>query len=225
MVAALLGLAVAAAPAVGARAAGTVQVSHDGVTFGAAYPGVLFDGISTIIPGDTQSEVFYLRNSGPDAGFVRLVLHDTTGDRALTDSLSLRASVPSRAGPAVVLSAAAPCWVLNEGIFLAAGATVAVTAVLAFDATAGNSTQGSAADFGIGVSLTDTAVALPPTECGGSDATILAATPHVGALTSSGSELPIMLISVSAFITGIGLFFVLVAWRRGREDHAQTRGQ
>jgi hypothetical protein len=33
-----------------------------------------------------------------------------------------------------------------------------------------------------------------------------------------------MLISVTAFIMGVGLFFVVAAWRRRREDDAETFG-
>ena len=132
--------------------------------------------------------------------------------------------MPTQAGSVVVLSSAVPCWVLNEGIFLAAGATVAVNSVLTFNSAAGNPTQNATAAFEIGVNLTDTAVSLPPTECGGAGISIPAASPRVGVLTNSGSDLPIMLISVTAFILGVGLFFVVAAWRRRREDDAETFG-
>lgn len=231
---ACIGLAVALAPALSAQAAGTIQVSDDGVTYGATYPGVLFDGISTFVPGDTQTEVFYLRNSGPDAGYVRITVYGAAGDPALLSSLSLRASVPARSGPDVVVSSAAPCWVLNEGIFLAAGATLSVTTTLTLDAAAGNPTQKSVANFGVGVNLTDTAIALAPSECEYSGISLVALDPDPdpgptagaasgsGTLTISGSGLPIMLIGVTAFIMGVGLFFVVVAWRRRREDDGET---
>jgi hypothetical protein len=232
----VIGLAVAVVPALEAQAAGTIQISDDGVTYGAAYPGVLFDGIANFAPGDSQTEVFYLRNTGPDAGFVRIIVYDAAGDPALLSSLSIRASVPAQPGSVVVVSSAAPCWVLNEGIFLAAGATLSVTATLTLDVGAGNPTQKSVANFGVGVSLTDTAIALAPSECEYSGIAIVILPPDPeekpetgaatgsGVLTNSGSDLPIMLISVTAFIMGVGLFFVVAAWRRRREDDAETFG-
>jgi hypothetical protein len=88
----------------------------------------------------------------------------------------------------------------------------------------------------VGVSLTDTAIALAPSECEYSGIAIVILPPDPeekpetgaatgsGVLTNSGSDLPIMLISVTAFIMGVGLFFVVAAWRRRREDDAETFG-
>ncbi len=206
-----------------AHAAGTIQVSDDGVTWGAAYPGVLFDGIAKIVPGDTQSETFYLRNSGPDDGYLRITARDVSGTAVLLQNLSAAASVPAKPGSPVNLSVVAPCWVLNEGIFLAAGSTVAVTANLNFDFSATNITQDATATFNIGVSLTDTAVALPPTDCGGSVTVIPGTVPQPGALGSTGAEVPVMLISVTAFIVGAGLFLIVAARRRKREHDGKAR--
>lgn len=206
-----------------AHAAGTIQLSDDGVTFSSAYPGVLFDGIATIVPGDTQTEVFYVRNTGPDDGYLRLTLRNVAGDPVFQSSLTVSASVPSRAGSAVAASSANPCWVLNEGVFLAAGTTVAVTTALTFGPSSGNLTRGAIANFDIGVNLNDTAVVLLPTECGGSGATVPGTVPRPGGLSTTGAEVPIMLIGVTAFATGVGLFLIVAARRRRREKHDDAR--
>lgn len=210
-------------PAGAASAAGSIQLSKDGITFGPAYPGVLFDGIAKIVPGDRQSEVFYLRNGGPDSGYLRITLRNVTGMPVLIDGLSVSASVPAQSGAPVDLNKGQPCWVLNEGIFVAAGSTVAVTTELNFDPASGNSTQNATANFDLGVSLTDTAVVLAPTDCGGASTIIPGTVPKIGALSYTGAEVPVMLISVMAFITGVGLYLVVAARRRKRETHVKER--
>lgn len=206
-----------------AHAAGTIQLSDDGVTFGSVYPGVLFDGIATIVPGDTQTEVFYVQNTGPTDGYLRLTLRNVAGDPILQSSLTVSASVPSHVGSDIVVSSADPCWVLNERIFLAAGSTVTVTASLAFDPASGNPTQTASTNFDIGVNLSDTALALPPTECGGSDATVPGTVPQPVELSYTGSEVPIVFIGGVAFVMGVGLFLIVSASRRKREKHDETR--
>ncbi len=206
-----------------AHAAGTIRVSSDGVTFGPTYSGVLFAGIAKIVPGDSQTEVFYVRNDGPDDGYLRLTLRDFSGDALLADGLTVSAGVPAHAGSAVTLSKATPCWVLNEGIFLAAGSTVAITAGLKFDAESGNPTQNSTANFDIGINLTDTAVALASTDCGGSVTSISGTVPKADVLSYTGNDVQIFPIIVTAFITGAGLFLVVAARRRKRaNDNEQT---
>ena len=209
-------------PAQAAVATGTIQLSNNGVTFGPTYPGVLFDGIAHFVPGDTQPQVFYLRNDGPDSGYLRITLRDATGTPALIQGLSISGSVPGKPGAAVGLIQGAPCWVLNEGILVSAGSTIAVTAKLSFDPAAENTTQSSAANFNLGVSLTDTAVALPPTDCGGASTVIPGVVPKPGALSHTGTEVPVMLISVTAFITGAGLFLVVAARRRKKEHDGKA---
>jgi len=200
-----------------AHAAGTIQVSEDGIVFGTTYSGTLFDGIANIVPGDNQSEVFHLRNTGPDDGYLRLTLRNVSGDPALLNGLAVSASVPAQSGPSVRLDKASPCWVLNEGLFLAAGDRVTVTAQLIFDASSGNPTKSSSADFDIVASLTDAAITLAADECGGSGSTVPGTTPASGALPNTGGEVPVMLVVVTAFIVGAGLFLVVAARRRRRE--------
>lgn len=203
-----------------ALAAGAILLSSDGVSFAPTYSGVLFNGIAKFVPGDTQSEVFYVRNGGPDDGYLRLTLRDVTGSPVLINGLSVSTSVPGGPGADVELSKSQPCWVLNEGIFVAAGATVAVTASLTFDPASGNTTQNGSANFNLGVNLTDTAVVLPPTNCGGSGplvpGTLDSGGSTTGELSYTGTEVPVMLISVAAFVIGVGLYLVVAARRRKR---------
>ncbi len=203
-----------------AAAAGSILLSDDGVTFGTNYPGVLFDGIANTVPGDVQTGVIYLRNTGRDDGYVRLTLRNVKGDAVFLSALTVSASVPSRPGSTIGLLRANPCRVLNEGILLPAGATTLVTADLEFERSSGNLTQNTMADFDIGVNLSDTAVPLPPTECGGSDINIPGTTPHPD-LPSTGTEVPVMIVSVTAFIIGVGAFLVMAARRSTRRDDGE----
>lgn len=208
-----------------AHAAEVIQVSDDGVTFGPTYPGVLFSGIAKIVPGDTQSQVFYVRNDGPDDGYLRITLRNVTGEPTFAAALDVATSSPGHTGAPATLAKASPCWVLNEGIFLAARSTLTVTATLGFASSSGNPTQSALANFEVNVSLTDTAVALPPTDCGGSGTVIPGVVPRPGALSYTGSDVPVMLIIVTAFIMGAGLFLVVAARRRKRESDEKPLGE
>lgn len=212
-------------PAQSANAASSILISDDGVTFSTTYPGVLFDDIVHVVPGDTQTAVFYLRNTGPDDGYVRLTVRDVTGDSVLLKALTLSAGPPARPGSEIQLSKAEPCWVLNEAIPLPSGATTRITTQLKFTAPAGNATQNSVADFDLGVQLSDAAVPLPPTECGGSDIDVPGALPapypDADDLPPTGGEVPIGLISVMAFLIGVGAFLIVATRRRKNREHGE----
>lgn len=221
----LLMAAMAVLPAESARAASTILVSDDGVTFATTYPGVLFDDIANVVPGDTQTAVFYLRNTGPDDGYVRLTLRDAMGDAVLLNALTVSAGPSARPGPDIRLSKAVSCWVLNEGILLPSGATTRITTQLSFSGAAGNAAQNLVADFDLGVTLSDAAVPLPPTECGGADIDIPGTFPDPDDdLPPTGTDVPVALICVMAFLIGAGVFLIVAARRRkGRRDGEEAR--
>ena len=150
-------------------AAGAIELSDDGVSFGSAYPGTLLDSLGPMIPGDSGQETFFLRNTGDAPGFLRVTLRDVTfTDTDFAQALTITTSTVARAGDPVVLGSVNPCWVLVEGQKVGVGETVAVTTTLALGNLDGLAGQGATANAVLRVSLDDTSAgALPSTDCGG----------------------------------------------------------
>lgn len=176
-------------PTAAVAAAGVVEVSDDGWTFGAAYPGALFDDVALLVPGDSQQQVFYVRNSGTEAGFLRVTLRDVAFTNTdFADALTVTARTAGQPGSPASLLTANPCWVLLEGPTVAPGEVVRVTAGLSLAQLHGMAGQGASAALAIGVELSDTSAgSLPPTACG-SPSTQIPAVPGRPGSATSGSQ-------------------------------------
>src|SRR5690554_7140761 len=94
VLAALVGVFLVAAPAAAANAApGGVEVSPDGVHYSSNYSGALFTDIDHLVPGDSDTAIFYLRNSATEPGFLRITLRDVvTSNADFANALSMQAS-------------------------------------------------------------------------------------------------------------------------------------
>jgi len=160
-------LVVASSAATAAHAAGSIGVSDDGVTFGASYPGSLFDSIAHLVPMDSDSESFYIRNDTTEAAFLRIVLRDVTySDAAYGAALSLSASTSARTGTPTPLTSATPCVVLVEGQTVQPGQVVPISAVLALGNLDGSAGQNATAAMTMRIELHDTSTgSLPVTAC------------------------------------------------------------
>lgn len=160
-------------PQPAAAAPGGIQVSPDGVSYSNSYPGTLFDGIGPMVPGDSEQQSFFLRNSGTEAGFLRITLTDVVAaDTDFADALTVSATTAGQAGSAATVSQANPCWVLTEGQRVNPGERVQVTTALALGNLDGASGQGATADLALNVVLSSVAAQLPPTSCGQAGTTV-----------------------------------------------------
>ena len=195
ILAAALAISTQSEPAPSWAAAGDIQVSPDGVTFSNQYPGSLFDSIGHLVPGDTDAEMFYLRNSGNAAGFLRLTVRDVVSTNTdFAQALTVTASTPGYPGEPVVVGSVNPCWVLLERHRVEPGETVGVTAQLALGDLHGQAGQGATAGMVIRVSLSDTSAGtLPPTDCGGAgtDVSVLPTPSSTGSGTGAASNPPL----------------------------------
>jgi hypothetical protein len=215
-----VGALVALGGAAPALAATGIQVSADGVTYAASLPDGLFQQIEISVPGDSQDAEFWIRNDGPVAAHLRvLVASVSVSDPVLADALTVSASTAAHPGPTVTLSSAQPCHVLTEGDLLQPGDTVHVTARLALGDLDGLDGQGGTASFALRVHLTDSSVPLPPTECG-TNATDIPAAGGDGdiPLAYTGAEVPLPFIIGAASLLGVGLFLLVAAKRRRRDE-------
>jgi len=167
VVAALVGSVIALAAAPPAWAADELELSSDGVHFGARLPGGLFGDIANIVPTDTQAEEFYLRNSGEESGFLRITLRDVVAsDAYYARALTLSVTAGNSDGEVVALSDAKPCVVLNEGLRVRPGQVVKVSTLLALADLAGHTGQAASASLAIRVTLSDTKPGTQqPTDC------------------------------------------------------------
>lgn len=150
-----------------AYAAGDIGISDDGVTFGVAYPGSLFDSVAHLVPMDSDAESFFIRNDAGQPAFLRIVLRDVSfSDAAYGAALAVSASTPAETGPATPLSAASPCIVLVEGQILQPDEIVPISAVLSLGDLTGTAGQNATASMTMRVELHDTSTgSLPATTC------------------------------------------------------------
>ena len=147
-----------------AAAAGSIGISDDGVTYGSTYPGTLFDSVAHLVPTDSDSESFFIRNDTGSAGFLRVVLRNVVfSDAAYGAALSVSASTPSKTGTAQPLTAATPCVVLVEGQTVQPGEIVPISAVVALGDLTGTAGQNATAEMSLRVELHDTSTGSLPT--------------------------------------------------------------
>lgn len=173
-IAAVLSVVLGATSASAATGVGVVELSDDGVSFARTYPGAVFDNIALLSPGDSQTETIYVRNTGTAAGYLRITLRDVSfSDTDYADALTVTTSTPSNPGSSHSVSGANPCRVTNEGVLVAAGQTVPVTATLDLGNLTGTQGQGATASLSLRFTLTDTTPgSLPATHCGASGSTV-----------------------------------------------------
>jgi hypothetical protein len=151
-----------------------VEVSDDGVNFSSSYPGAIFDSIATLVPGDSQSDTIYVRNTGSAPGFLRITLSDVSySDQVFWDARIAKTKVSGGSGGSTAISSPNPCTVTNEGLLVAPGQTVPVLASLVLGYLNGTEGQGATASLSLRITLSGTTPgALPGTNCSTSGAIV-----------------------------------------------------
>jgi len=161
----LLGAVMVLAAAAPASAAGEVQLSSDGSTWSSSLGSPLFATAPDLVPMQTASATFWVRNSASDAAYLRLTVDNLSWSGVqYASALSVAASVPGTAGTPLTLGSSSECMVLLDGILLAAGQSVKVTTTLALGDLVGTAGQTGAAAMDIAVGL-DQAVTAPTAGC------------------------------------------------------------
>lgn len=173
VVALALGLMVMAAGP--AHAAGETEVSLDGTNFSAGITAPLYNDIARMIPGDAQHRTVYVRNSGADAGYLRVVLADVAyTDLDFANALTLQTVIAgATTPPKVPLSLADPCWVLIEGVLVGPGETVTIDTSADLGMLDGVRGQGASATATLTATLSDaTPGSISPSACGRPDVSV-----------------------------------------------------
>lgn len=162
------------APSAAHAADDVVLVSLDGAAFSAGASGAVLTDIARMVPGDSQTGSFFVRNAGDEPGFLRIVLRDIDyTDAKLAQAVTLAADTITQDGVPTPMSFAEPCWVLSEGEVIAAGATTRVDLTAAVGQLVGRDGQNATVTANLGIALSDTTPgSLSPTDCGGLDVNV-----------------------------------------------------
>jgi len=188
----LLGVVMVLGAAMPASAAGVVQLSSDGSTWSTSLGSPLFAAAPELVPMQAASATFWVRNSAPDAAYLRLTVDNLSWSGAqYAAALSVAASVPGTAGTPLVLGSSSGCMVLLDGILLAAGQAVKVTTTLALGDLNGTAGQTGAAAMDIAVGL-EQAVTAPTAGCNpaATPDTTVVVVPPTGAAARPAAPLP-----------------------------------
>lgn len=158
-----------------------IELSNDGVTFGAQLTAPLYSADLRVIPQTSHDASFWVRNDSDEVGFLRIVLSDVSGNNTdLLGALSLQASTPTTVGIPAALTSAQPCRALTQGAVLAPGDSIRIDTSLAIADLVGVAGQSGSVGFGlqVGMSSVDPA-GTPATTCvvAGSTVPVFPSTP------------------------------------------------
>lgn len=197
-----LGLMLAAAPP--ASAADEIGLSRNGVTFSSSISGTLFDSGFIWVPGDVESETFYVRNQGNATA--RLTV-DIIGEQVsdLIASGDLHVTATSGSASTTVSDADEHRLLTIPGVD--ADQIVPVTVRVAFDEASTNETQLLASDLNFRINLKQTSAVLGEGE-----------EDDDGLLPDTGAQTPLWLAALAAICIGTGA--ALISRRRTHTEGA-----
>lgn len=223
-----MGLALALTMPWAAAAAGEIEVSPDGSSWGSQLPQPLFSDLA-LVPRGSANAQFLLRNSSGDDAFLRIVVQDVNySSPVLGDALTLALAVGGASGEPARLSSATPCRVLFEGT-LPVGASRPLLTSLSLGDLSGTQGQSETATFSIGIQLSGSSLGtLPATDCG-SPGVVIEVTPfdsRVATIATVGVEPNtwqlfeelLVLLLVAALVAGAGAQWAVATWIRRRRE-------
>lgn len=183
-----------------AHAVDEIGLSRDGVSWASELPGGLFDSAFRWVPGDSETESFYVRNQGPTDAVMVIEARSADSDELLNkDDIVLRARVDG--GTWVDLENGAPSKSLSQQR-IGEGDEVHVDVNATFDPASTNQSQSKTLDLTFTVTLAD---ALDGDD-GGSDN---------GLLPDTGAQVYSWLVIAAGSMLTLGVWLVR---RRGVHD-------
>jgi hypothetical protein len=167
-----------------AWAANPVELSSDGVHYGSTLSAPVFSTIPTLVPGDSATAGFWVRNPSSDRAVLAVVVRRAVAAPAdLSTTLSIRAAADGVTGGTVTFRDARSCAVLITGVRLDPGEEVEVDLDLALSDLAGEIGQNGSASLELGVTLQQSVAGATLPGC----ATSTVPVPVVGGDSSSGT--------------------------------------
>jgi len=215
---ALLGLGTAPA-----SAAGELGLSPDGVTWGDALPGPLFDPAFRWVPGDSEVRSFYVRNQSGDDAVLNVTL--VTGPvESLIDTGDLTVSAKVGTGAYAAADTAGSHLLINQ-VSVPSGAVRKISVKVDLDPASTNVSQQLRLDFRFNVNLSqDTTSVNPPTQPGDNGN---GGTSGDGDLPDTGTVVTPSMLLLAAVLVATGIGFVRYGRRRvtpleERPSHVQA---
>jgi hypothetical protein len=173
----LSALLVGAFPALSARAdSNGLELSSDGVTFGPTLTTPLFASMPTLVPAESATASFVVRNGSAVPAYLSVVLGSRGWDSwDYASSLTLGASSPGSTPGTATVTSADKCAVLLHGRLLQPGETAVVSTTITLGDLSGSNGQQASAWMQFTVKLTQAASARTPRACatGGSSVVVV----------------------------------------------------
>ena len=215
---ALLAPLFAATAAAPAHAATGIEVSLDGIHFGTTLPAGLFDGIGRMVPMDSETATFWVRNTSATDAALRVSLQDmVVSSPALAASIELTSwDSGTAAANSATLNTLAACDVIVPEQIVPTGATIRVDLTLTMMNVTGLTAQDMLGALNFLAAMRDAAGGpFPPSAC--DDDGVLIPTDLPTLMAPTGSELPTDWLAAGGALVGFGILLVLARRRRKRE--------
>ena len=214
--AALLAVVSVLGLAVPATAAGHLQLSSNGVTWGNNLSAPLFDPVFRWVPGDSQTASFYIRNqTGQDAVLDLIMLPAQYGDLMKSGDLTVSGQVDG--GTWVGATSA------DNSHFLITSAPVPGKAVrkinirIDFAGSSSNATQNRQVGLAFDVALTQAkAIVLAPTQGGGHGSGAGGKNPN--SLPNTGNDVSPLMILLAVLLCAGGAALAVLSQRDGTKE-------
>ena len=203
-----------------ASAATELLVSADGVTFGTSLPGGLFDGVGPMVPEDTATASFWVKNPTVDLASFRVSVQDMiVSSPVLATSMTLSTwDQGTGMTNTSQLDTLAVCDVVVPGQSLPGGAIIRVDMTITMLSVTGSTAQGQIGELNFLAAMRDaTAGPFPSSAC--DDEGVLITSNLPAQIAHTGSDLPTGWLSAGGALLGLGVLLV-VSRRRKRDDEA-----
>jgi hypothetical protein len=202
-------ISLGSAPGAATAAPPEMLLSTDGVHFGPTLAAGLFDGLDLLVPGDSVDARFWVRNSSPDAGVIRIVVADlVVPSPAFASGITLTSNDGSQLRTSS-LGELAACSVIVPSRTIAAGAIVRIDLTVRMLPTlVGLEAQDEVADLEFGVAMRDAASGPFPAVNGCASTTVPAAGPGGGLAFTGAIIIPTIAVAMALLVCGLLLFVV-----------------
>jgi hypothetical protein len=151
-----------------------LELSTDGVTFGPTLSAPLFDSMPPLVPTQTATASFVVRNGSAVPAYLSVVLGGRGWDSwDYASSLSVTAASPGSASGAATLTSNDNCAVLLHGHLLQPGETAVVATSITLGDLGGVSGQQASAWMVLTVKLTQSATSRSPRACSSGGSTVV----------------------------------------------------
>ena len=205
----------AAAPA---HAATDIEVSLDGIHFGTTLPAGLFEGIGLMVPMDSETATFWVRNTSASDAALRVSLQDLViSSPALASSVELTSwDSGTAAANSATLNSLAACDVIVPEQIVPTGATIQVDLTLTMMNVTGLTAQDMLGALNFLAAMRDASAGPFPTSACDDDG-VLIPSDLPTLMAPTGSELPTDWLAAGGALVGFGILLILARRRRKRD--------